>query len=63
MWGDRITEVVLIGIDMDRSEIENQLDLCLLTAEEMDMDWATFNNPLPWLSDDELNPNSSVVGL
>ncbi|RUT46378.1 GTP-binding protein [Paenibacillus anaericanus] len=63
MWGDRITEVVLIGIDMDRSEIENQLDLCLLTAEEMDMDWASFNNPLPWLSDDELNPNSSVVGL
>ncbi|MFF2910426.1 GTP-binding protein [Paenibacillus sp. NPDC057934] len=47
-WGDRINEIVFIGVSADRSEIEARLDRCLLTAEEMKQDWATFNNPLPW---------------
>ncbi|OWR26532.1 cobalamin biosynthesis protein CobW [Saccharibacillus sp. O23] len=46
--GDRITEFVLIGIDMERAEIEAELDACLLSDEEMQADWATFANPLPW---------------
>ncbi|MFE4713832.1 GTP-binding protein [Paenibacillus sp. NPDC056722] len=47
-WGDRINEIVFIGVSADRSEIEARLDRCLLTVEEMKQDWATFNNPLPW---------------
>ncbi len=46
-FGDRMTELVLIGIDMDREAIENSLDQCLLTEEEMKMDWKALNDPLP----------------
>ncbi|WP_435530107.1 GTP-binding protein [Paenibacillus vini] len=53
VWGDRLNEVVLIGIDMDRSGLERDLDDCLLTAEEMELDWSGFNNPLPWISDED----------
>jgi G3E family GTPase len=46
-FGDRMTELVLIGIDMNREDIEASLDICLLTEEEMKMDWKVFNDPLP----------------
>jgi G3E family GTPase len=46
-YGDRMTELVFIGIDMNREEIEASLDECLLTDEEMKLDWATFFDPLP----------------
>lgn len=45
--GDRQTEMVWIGLDMDRDEIEAQLDECLLTDEEMNSDWTTLSDPLP----------------
>ncbi len=45
--GDRQTEMVWIGLDMDQSEIESQLDDCLLTDEEMKSDWTKFQDPLP----------------
>ncbi|MDP4097257.1 GTP-binding protein [Paenibacillus sp. P96] len=48
-WGDRLSEFVMIGIGMDREAIEHNLDACLLTEEEMTLNWATFDNPLPWL--------------
>ncbi|MDO7904832.1 GTP-binding protein [Paenibacillus sp. JX-17] len=47
-WGDRMTEIVLIGIQMDRERLELSLDQCLLSDEEMPMEWNHFNNPLPW---------------
>lgn len=47
-WGDRISEIVFIGMDMDREEIEASLDHCLLSEKEMKQDWAKFPNPLPW---------------
>lgn len=50
--GDRITEIVMIGIDMDRATIEQKLDHCLLTDVEMELDWSSFHNPLPWISDE-----------
>lgn len=46
-FGDRMTELVFIGLDMNRDEIEASLDKCLLTNEEMKMDWNGFNDPLP----------------
>jgi G3E family GTPase len=46
-YGDRMTELVFIGIDMNREEIEASLDECLLTDEEMKQDWGTFLDPLP----------------
>ncbi|WP_410511853.1 GTP-binding protein [Paenibacillus sp. BR2-3] len=47
-WGDRLNEIVFIGVSMDRADIEARLDQCLLTMEEMKQDWTKFNNPLPW---------------
>lgn len=46
-FGDRMTELVLIGHNMVREEIEESLNKCLLTDEEIDMDWTTFIDPLP----------------
>lgn len=46
-YGDRITELVMIGISMDQEQIEQTLDACLLTEEEMIQDWSTFIDPLP----------------
>lgn len=46
-YGDRITELVFIGIDMNRSLIEQSLDDCLLTEKEMAQNWDTFIDPIP----------------
>jgi G3E family GTPase len=46
-YGDRMTELVMIGIDMNRVEVEESLDRCLLTDEEMNQDWSTFIDPIP----------------
>ncbi|MCJ8010980.1 hypothetical protein MUG84_04385 [Paenibacillus sp. KQZ6P-2] len=43
-----MNEIVLMGIDMDREAIEKQLDACILTPDEMHMDWSKLSNPLPW---------------
>jgi G3E family GTPase len=45
--GDRITELVMIGIEMNQKEVEDSLDHCLLTDEEMNQDWSAFVDPLP----------------
>jgi G3E family GTPase len=51
-FGDRMNEVVMIGIQMDKESIIQSLDLCVLTDEEMQSDWTKFHDPLPdW--DDE----------
>jgi G3E family GTPase len=46
-FGDRMTELVFIGVDMSRRAIEDSLDQCLLTEREMTMDWSLFSDPLP----------------
>ncbi|WP_214714862.1 GTP-binding protein [Exiguobacterium sp. s151] len=45
--GDRQTELVLIGQRMERAVIEAGLDACLLTDEEMALDWTTLQDTLP----------------
>lgn len=47
-WGDRMNEIVMIGIEMNLSDLEEELDKCLLNESEMNMDWSDFENPLPW---------------
>jgi G3E family GTPase len=47
LHGDRQTEMVLIGLDMNREEIESELDSCLLTEEEMESDWTKLEDPFP----------------
>jgi G3E family GTPase len=46
-FGDRMTEIVMIGVDMNREAIEQSLDQCLLTDEEMEQDWSLWEDPLP----------------
>ncbi|WP_340022597.1 GTP-binding protein [Paenibacillus sp. FSL K6-1096] len=53
-WGDRLNEIVFIGVSMNREDIEARLDLCLLTDAEMQQDWSSFNNPLPWPAEELL---------
>jgi G3E family GTPase len=49
-WGDRRTELIIIGQDLDQEEIIDELGECLLTDEEMSLPperWAMFSDPLP----------------
>ncbi|MFP3917497.1 GTP-binding protein [Lysinibacillus telephonicus] len=47
-FGDRKTQLVIIGIDLPKDEITKQLDACLLTDEEFDKEWRTFETPFDW---------------
>ncbi|MGX1262526.1 G3E family GTPase [Rossellomorea marisflavi] len=49
-YGDRMTELVMIGVEMERHRIEASLDGCLLTEEEMGTDWKEFDDPIPSFS-------------
>ena len=49
-WGDRIQELVFIGIDMDEVQIYDSLQQCLLTDAEMRLgpaQWRNFADPFP----------------
>ncbi len=46
-WGDRMTELVLIGIEIDWAEVEEELEACLLTESEMSANWTGLPDPLP----------------
>ncbi|MFE7065035.1 GTP-binding protein [Sutcliffiella sp. NPDC057660] len=46
-YGDRMTELVFIGFDLDRDALEDSLDTCLLTEEEMLEDWTKLHDPIP----------------
>lgn len=52
VYGDRMTELVLIGIDMNHDDVRASLEDCLLTEIEMKMDWSTFPDPLPEFVED-----------
>lgn len=51
LYGDRMTELVMIGIQMNQQEIENELDQCLLTEIELQQDWSLYEDPLPAFSE------------
>ncbi|WP_424766899.1 GTP-binding protein [Paenibacillus sp. sgz302251] len=46
-WGDRVTKLVFIGMDLDKDAIVRSLDGALLTAEEMSGSWRALPDPLP----------------
>ncbi len=47
VYGDRLTELVLIGIRFDKDQIINQLNKCLLSDAELELDWKKLRDPLP----------------
>ncbi|CAM3830743.1 GTP-binding protein [Cohnella lubricantis] len=52
-YGDRINRFVLIGIGLNRSKLEAELDTCLLTEEELKSDWSCFEDPFPQAFEEE----------
>lgn len=56
-FGDRMTEIVFIGIEMNQNQITQDLDACLLTDYEMKLDWSAFNDPLPQFTVAEIDPD------
>ncbi|ADU31734.1 GTP-binding protein [Evansella cellulosilytica] len=49
-YGDRMTELVFIGLHMDQRKVEETLETCLLTDEEMEGDWSKLEDHLPAFS-------------
>ncbi|EIX6318801.1 GTP-binding protein [Staphylococcus pseudintermedius] len=47
-YGDRHTQLVIIGIDLDEVAITAELDECLLNSQEIDADWSQFSEPYGW---------------
>jgi len=52
-WGDRGTQLVLIGTEMDHETLRGDLDDATLTDKEMDADWDAFQDRFPTFSSDE----------
>ncbi len=52
-WGDRGTQLVVIGREMDHEQVEEQFSECLLTDEEMDEDWESYDDRFPTFELDE----------
>ncbi|ELZ17427.1 GTP-binding protein [Natrinema limicola] len=52
-WGDRGTQLVLIGTEMDHDALRSDLDDATLTDEEMDADWAAFEDRFPTFGGEE----------
>lgn len=46
-WGDRLNELVFIGIGLDQEAITKELNQCLLTEEELKSDWRKLEDPFP----------------
>ena len=48
VYGDRLTEIVFIGIDMHQSGIEAALDLCLVDEAALQSGLYSKTSPYPW---------------
>ncbi|MFS0672115.1 GTP-binding protein [Ornithinibacillus sp. 179-J 7C1 HS] len=47
-FGDRKTQLVFIGLELDKETITKELDKCLLSPSEMESDWSTLPDPFEW---------------
>jgi G3E family GTPase len=45
--GDRMNEIVFMGLQMNKDEVEASLETCLLTDKEMKQVWSLFKDELP----------------
>ncbi|KTG10559.1 cobalamin biosynthesis protein CobW [Haloprofundus marisrubri] len=52
-YGDRGTQLVIIGTDMDHDELRAELETATLSDEEMDADWGVFEDRFPTFEDGE----------
>lgn len=48
-YGDRETQFVIIGSDLDVDEITKSLDECLINVDEIDQDWSQLKDPYSWV--------------
>ncbi|MBW0761830.1 GTP-binding protein [Mammaliicoccus lentus] len=48
-YGDRETQFVIIGSDLDVDEITKSLDECLINTDEIDQDWSQLKDPYSWV--------------
>lgn len=44
-WGDRNTKLVFIGREIEPEAIEERLDACVMTEDELERDWDSYRNP------------------
>jgi len=62
-WGDRRQEIVVIGMDLDKTKITADLDACLLNDEELAAGpeaWHTYPDPFgDWLDMDDGDDDES----
>lgn len=61
VYGDRHTELVLIGVDLDAEAVIRSLDACLLTEEEAASDWSLFHDDLPIIEQEEDDAQEEVL--
>ena len=61
-WGDRGTQLVVIGTDIDHEAIRDRFDRCLLTDEEMTADWEAFNDRFPTSESPEAEADDESTG-
>jgi len=52
-WGDRGTQLVVIGREMDHDAVRERFESCLLTDEEMDESWDCYEDRFPTFELDE----------
>ena len=50
LWGDRRTELVVIGQDMDHAAMMEALQACVVTDEEMAFYTSTYRNDVPFFT-------------
>jgi hypothetical protein len=64
-YGDRRTEIVIIGRDMDQAALTEAFDACLLTDQEFAKgpnSWATLADPFPaWIPSQPADDHSQVA--
>lgn len=48
-YGDRKTQFVIIGQNLDTKQIEQELDGCLVNSDELEADWTALSDPYGWV--------------
>lgn len=47
-YGDRNTQFVIIGTELEQEKIVKELDQCLVNGDEVDSDWNQLEDPYHW---------------